>query len=122
MTGSSDDELNDLLRRMQAEYLESVPEKIQKIQEARASGDLKRLRTEFHRLRGSGKTFGFPEITRLGESLERIIDRCQEAERERAVDLALALLAAFGKNKGGSWSLEEAPEWVPLSSLIPAAA
>lgn len=40
--------------------------------------DLGCLREDFHKLKGTGKTYGFPEISELSEVVERVlIDRPQ---------------------------------------------
>jgi CheY-like chemotaxis protein len=78
---------NDLLDELRAEYLRAVPQRLSAMQRAldTLSGDLEnaealaQLRLTFHAWAGNGRTYGFPEVTRLG--LEGDV-QCAERLRE----------------------------------------
>lgn len=64
----------EMLKNLQRDYLHSLPEKISTIQEQIQGGDVVVLRASFHKLKGTGKTYGIPEISELAAELE---DICQ---------------------------------------------
>lgn len=83
-----------MLKSLQADYLASIPAKIKEIEQfiAAANGDA--LREAFHKLKGTGKTYGLPEISELGAAVERIcIDR--PASAVPASTLAVGLMNAI---------------------------
>lgn len=67
------------------DYLVLAEERLSNMRQAMAqlSGEdgkaaLKLLRTEAHRFRGTGTSFGLPEVTRLGGQMEDLIERFKE--------------------------------------------
>ncbi|MCA9706391.1 MAG: Hpt domain-containing protein, partial [Myxococcales bacterium] len=67
----------DLMQRLRARYLASLPEKLERLESLRAQleqGDeaaVEPLRVLAHRLAGSGASYGWPEISEAGERLEQ---------------------------------------------------
>jgi CheY-like chemotaxis protein len=65
---------DDLLGELRAEYLRAAPERLLSMQsaldtlarDARNLEALAQLRLTFHAWAGNGRTYGFPEVTRLG--------------------------------------------------------
>lgn len=49
--------------QLQKKYLLTFPEKLKKIEECLDNHDLKGLGNHFHKLKGSGQTYGFKSIT-----------------------------------------------------------
>lgn len=62
--------LNDLMAELQQEYIQSFPAKIADIEAYIQVQDISNLINSFHKLKGSGKTYGIPEISELGERFE----------------------------------------------------
>ncbi len=62
--------MDDLLKELQTEYVESLPEKISEIESFLFNKDKENLINAFHKLKGSGKTYGVDEVTILGEFFE----------------------------------------------------
>lgn len=75
---------NDLMKELGQEYIANLPEKISEIELNCKTGDVSHLREDFHKLKGTGKTYGFPEISQLAETVERI---CLQ-QPEHAVEAA----------------------------------
>lgn len=75
---------DELLKNLQRDYLHSLPEKISTIQAQIQEGDAVVLRTSFHKLKGTGKTYGIPEISELAAHVETI---CQ-GQPEKAAPAA----------------------------------
>lgn len=65
---------DEMLKNLQRDYLHSLPEKISTIQQQIQEGDAVVLRASFHKLKGTGKTYGIPEISELAAEVE---DICQ---------------------------------------------
>src|ERR1044072_5641520 len=62
----------DLVQSLQKEYLESLPEKIARIKIQIEASDAGNLRESFHKLKGTGRTYGLPEVSELAELTEKI--------------------------------------------------
>lgn len=82
---------DDLLKTLHQEYLSSLPIKISSIQNQMQVGDPSELRESFHKLKGTGRTYGLPEVSELAAVVEEIcIDYPPKAVA--AVGLALDIL------------------------------
>lgn len=64
--------MEELLKSLQRDYLNSLPEKISDIRKQLANGSVAHLETAFHKLKGTGKTYGIPEISQLAATVEDI--------------------------------------------------
>lgn len=62
--------LDQVLAELKAEYLAKLPKKLQLLESLTTAGDFAGLEQEYHNLKGTGKTYGFPEISSLSEQLE----------------------------------------------------
>jgi chemotaxis protein histidine kinase CheA len=67
-------ELNDLFIELKQEYLQSFDEKIESIMTFWFRRDMKNLKNEFHKIRGTGTTYGVHEATAIAEILEDLCD------------------------------------------------
>jgi HPt (histidine-containing phosphotransfer) domain-containing protein len=61
-----------MIKSLQRDYLASIPEKIKIIEEQIGANDQSNLRESFHKLKGTGKTYGIPEVSELGALVEAI--------------------------------------------------
>jgi HPt (histidine-containing phosphotransfer) domain-containing protein len=59
-----------VMQELKQEYLQALPGRIAVIENNWEMGEWDRLRDEFHKLKGTGKTYGLPEVTELGGLLE----------------------------------------------------
>ena len=64
--------LAEILAELKAEYLAKFPEKIAKLKSLTAAQNWPGLEEEYHNLKGTGKTYGYPEISALCEKLEKL--------------------------------------------------
>lgn len=80
----------DMMKQLKEEYISSLPEKIFEIEARVNAGSVTELREDFHKLKGTGKTYGLPEISQLAEVVEKICthqpDKAVEVSKT-AVDL-----------------------------------
>jgi HPt (histidine-containing phosphotransfer) domain-containing protein len=65
--------LEDVLAKLQKTYITNIPEKLKHMKTHIDAKDYKSLREEFHKIKGTGRTYGIPEITDLGAVFEEIL-------------------------------------------------
>ncbi|MBX7232150.1 MAG: Hpt domain-containing protein [Bdellovibrionales bacterium] len=63
---------SDLMAQLQQEYILALPLRIQSMNKHLNDSQYKILADEFHKLKGTGKTYGLPEISELAEIMEKI--------------------------------------------------
>lgn len=111
--------LQNLLAELQKEYLDSLPEKIKSISELIKANQLELVETEFHKLKGTGRTYGVPEISRVGELGER---SCwiTDAKRDDAISQALGLLGKVhdSRSQGKEFQIDDDQSCKALSELL----
>ncbi len=78
----------DLMKGLRKEYLASLPQKIHSLEQNLASQSATGLREVFHKLKGTGKTYGFPEVSELAEVAESV---CLEMPQEAVMGAAQAV-------------------------------
>jgi len=85
---SNDAEVDSAIRQIVPAFLARRREDLVELDRALESGDFKTISVLGHRMAGSGTTYGFTEISRLGFELERAA-KAEEAEqtRELIIDL-----------------------------------
>jgi HPt (histidine-containing phosphotransfer) domain-containing protein len=81
----------DLLKSLHEEYLASIPEKISVIEGQIKQGDAANLRESFHKLKGTGRTYGLPEVSDLAEVVEDICN-VRPVNAVRAAGAAVGIL------------------------------
>lgn len=111
-------DLKEILEGLKREYLKNLPEKIETAKKLWKSGDIDLLETEFHKLKGTGKTYGLPEISELGLIAEELCSK-DGPTRDRAVGLTLDILGQIHKARlaGNEFDLAKCQEFKDLSSL-----
>ncbi len=126
--------LKDLLAELQKEYLATFPEKTAAIERFWRESKLEDLESEFHKIKGTGRTYGLPEVSLLGELMEKL---CQARTHENsdplqtealehlktAIPLAAAILERIRQSRaqGSGLTLEEDPDYQALTRLLTAA-
>ncbi len=80
-----------MMAELQLEYLTSIPNKILDIEKHLHEKNRELLRDDFHKLKGTGKTYGIPEISTLGEIVEKLCLQ-NEPDPQLFVPKATALL------------------------------
>lgn len=112
-----------LLAELQKEYLASFPAKITTIRALWKAGKLEELHTEYHKLKGTGRTYGLPEVTQLGEALETI---CESKSHdvaeilETAIPISLAILdrIRMARDKGEVHQLDNDRDFGVLVEFV----
>jgi len=67
----------DILDELRKDYLDNLPSIIAEIKLALKNGDWDAIEKHFHRFAGSGKTYGLPEISTIGQSIETYLRKNQ---------------------------------------------
>ena len=67
--------LEDMLADLRDEYLNDLPSAIEVIRQCIKNDDIEELQSEFHKLKGSGLTYGIPEISTVCEIVEDLCER-----------------------------------------------
>jgi chemotaxis protein histidine kinase CheA len=83
-------ELNELFIELKQEYLDSFDEKIESIMTFWHRRDRKNLQNEFHKIKGTGTTYGVHEATHIAEILE---DLCARNSSQLGVSIMMAIEA-----------------------------
>lgn len=99
-------ELDSLIQELRGDYLKSFPEKIARLNQLYTDNNRAGLENEFHKIKGTGKTYGVPEMSVVAGHMETIcrhnvdiLNRCfpkaieviKEIEQAYKVGLDLAL-------------------------------
>lgn len=96
---------DELMKNLRVEYLESLPSKLNELETSLQSRNLESLREDFHKLKGTGKTYGFPEISELGEMIERLLIE-QPQSFAQIVPEAIEILKDIHKERLASRSFD----------------
>jgi HPt (histidine-containing phosphotransfer) domain-containing protein len=91
--GSSSDPhgIAQVLADLQKQYIQGLPGKADNIEKLWAQKQIQEIETEFHKLKGTGKTYGLPEISQVGEVAEALCEANIETLAQ-ALPLAVRLL------------------------------
>lgn len=81
-------ELTELFVELKQEYLESFDEKIASIKTFWFRRDMKNLKNEFHKIKGTGTTYGVTEATMVADILEEL---CDNNSRKLGLSIMIAI-------------------------------
>ncbi len=110
---------DEMLKNLQRDYLQSLPEKISDIQKHISAGSaVEMLQDAFHKLKGTGKTYGIPEISVLAAAVEGI---CHDKPKQAAPAASQALLILqdihSARNANLQFSLDDDPRFKQIRRL-----
>ncbi len=110
--------MDDLLRELQVEYINSIPEKVVELRDFFANKDLENLINAFHKLKGSGKTYGLDEVTLLGQFFEMWLREKGEKALPFTLKAVEILEKIYQSRLGGNrYSIETDQEFLKLEEL-----
>ncbi|MCB0419586.1 MAG: Hpt domain-containing protein [Bdellovibrionales bacterium] len=91
-------DFEQMMKDLQKEYISELPDRIREIQSHFEVMDANLLRDDFHKLKGTGKTYGIPEISELCEVVESI---CLKGETliKKVLPLSIELLHEIQKRR-----------------------
>ena len=110
---------DNLMIQLRREYVSTLPEKIQTIRHFFNSRDALGFRGVFHKLKGTGATYGVPELSLLGETLESYCER-NPSRLEAAVPDALDILSKVHESRitDRPFSVENDQRFLRIRSLL----
>jgi HPt (histidine-containing phosphotransfer) domain-containing protein len=110
----------EMLKSLQREYLASIPEKIKVIEGQMAASNLSDFRESFHKLKGTGRTYGMPEVSEVGALVEAVC-LAHPVNAFKAGVIAIAILHdVFAAHTGPSpYSFVQDPRIGELQKLLP---
>ena len=111
--------LDDLLAELKKEYLATFPSKIVLIEHLWDIQAIIELETEYHKLKGTGRTYGLPEVSQIGEVMERLCTAELDALRV-AVPHSVNILAKIQATRetGEVFDIENDPEFLLIVRLV----
>ncbi len=111
---------DDLLKSLQADYLNSIPSKIETIRGQITNAGVSDLRESFHKLKGTGRTYGIPEISEMSAAIEQVCLQKSADDAIKACTLGLIVLQAvydarFAKRE---YALAQDPNFQLIGKLL----
>ena len=111
--------IEELMKQLKLEYVETLPTKKAKILELFRQNQLVELETEFHKMKGSGKTYGLGEVSQFGEIFETI---CMELPSALATVMPLAIELIDEtyrlQNLNQSFDIAHSKQYIYVQSLL----
>ncbi|MBT4763020.1 MAG: Hpt domain-containing protein [Bdellovibrionaceae bacterium] len=89
-------DFQNMLDELKKEYLADLPKKIEQLENLMLDANLEIIEDEFHKLKGTGKTYGVPEVTDIcaiaEESCLQKASNWQEVSNNAISELKAVLL------------------------------
>lgn len=115
-------ELNDLFAELKSEYLDTFTEKTEAIHNFWAKQDRNALQNEFHKIKGTGTTYGIPEVTTIAEILEEMCEiNSPQLGTAIMVTLELFQKICHAYKFGGDYDLRKDPLFKAVETMHRAA-
>lgn len=99
----------EMMKNLKREYVRDLPSKIATIRQFCEGSNVNQLREEFHKLKGTGKTYGIPEVSELCATLEQICIQ-QSAHAVEDSKSALEILTSIHKARSQDQAFEVAQD------------
>ena len=108
----------DLLKSLQQDYINALPAKIEIIKKQVASKDVSEIRESFHKLKGTGRTYGLPEVSELAALVEAFC-LAQSAHALTAAQHALVVLTEIhsARSKQQEFALTQSSAFQEIQKL-----
>ncbi len=111
--------IEELMKQLKREYIDTLPTKKAKVLELFRHNQLVELETEFHKMKGSGKTYGLGEVSQFGEIFEMICMDLPSA-LPTVMPLALELIDEIYRlqNLNQSFDILQSKQYIYIQSLL----
>ena len=108
-----------MLKSLQVDYINAIPAKIISINSQIQAKDVSAVRESFHKFKGTGKTYGLPEVSELAEIIERLCIH-QPSVALGAASQAVTIFEDIYKARKAqsSFSLNEDPRYKDIRNLL----
>mgnify|MGYP001222904155 FL=1 len=110
--------IHDVLAELRKTYLEALPARADAIEKLFQERKYSEVETEFHKLKGTGKTYGLPEVSQIGAVAERLVEN-GSTSAEESVPAALNVLRRIAaiRGNGETPDLENDSDYLYLAEL-----
>lgn len=109
---------NEMMAELRKEYLDSFDEKFQAMRTYFEGQDWYSLELEFHKLKGTGSTYGVPEVTELCRLMETTCrDRGALAEKQLNDSIELLKNIKDKYEQGQDFELSSDPRYLELQKI-----
>lgn len=118
MNQPKNQKLDFLLQELKQQYLEELPDILKKAKTYNSQQDWESLKEELHKLKGSGETYGWPDISELARSLEQLLEKegfSQELLKKGLDIFGELQQAAINKN---SLDLQQHPDFIKIQQFL----
>lgn len=106
---------NEIMAELQKEYLASFDEKFRLLKKCFQDQDWNGLELEYHKLKGTGATYGVPEVTDLCRIMESICQKTGSLNNEQLNSSILLLSKIKDKyTKKTDFQLSDQPEFIKI--------
>lgn len=110
--------LDDVLAELKKTYIEALPARAKMIEQLHSNKQYVEIEVEFHKLKGTGKTYGIPEVSTIGEIAERLCETGGPLADDAIVSALRALhKVTASRLKGAALDLTTDPDFKQLSEL-----
>ena len=107
-----------LIAELQKEYLAGFEKKFCRILEFHEKKNWSALELEYHNLKGTGTTYGMPEVTELCQQMERLCRENKKIKKE-LLEISIKLLEKIADKYRDQkpFTLSESPDFIKLKSI-----
>lgn len=110
--------LDDVLAELKKTYIDALPARADLIEKLHLGKQLADVEVEFHKLKGTGKTYGLPEVSSIGELGEKLSETAGPLADEGIVCAIKSLRnATKARAQGGALDLTADPDFLRLNEL-----
>jgi HPt (histidine-containing phosphotransfer) domain-containing protein len=111
--------LENILEELKRDYVASLPSRVETMSGLLKAGNAALLKDDFHKLKGSGKTYGVPEVSSVAELGESIC-RDKQSEMGFAIPVLLQLLTEIHQKQSRqeSFDVGRDPRFSQLKQLV----
>ena len=107
----------DMMKELQKEYIENLPNKIDLIEGLHTTVDRKGLESAFHKIKGTGKTYGVPELSILAKVVERICKEDKNLNEIIPISISLLKKIESSRKEGQEFMIETDQEYIEIKKL-----
>ncbi len=110
--------LDDVLAELKKTYIDALPARAALIEQLHAKRQYAEVEVEFHKLKGTGKTYGIPEVSSIGEIAERLSETAGPVADEAIVSAVSCLRkVTIARAQGKELDLTIDPDFLHLGEL-----
>ena len=107
----------DHLKQLKEKYLAGLNLKMEAMRHFHQQGDLDSLRAELHKIKGTGLTYGFPEISQICRLFEQLVKKGEKDSFEMSFSLLEKVL--FDRQRNKIYPLQEDKAFLKLQASVP---